>query len=130
MITNMNSLNAYSYSMAGIRTTNKLHVPVQPAMVIYTQFEHVSGYADKTNPSAGVPVNKVHILNSLIDQLIAMKQKPAVIKQMTQTDDAQLDVLIETFETQLHTALSAAQTNPFVLSGAQPQAGAVFNIVA
>ncbi|HIW35393.1 MAG TPA: hypothetical protein IAA30_00240 [Candidatus Treponema faecavium] len=125
----MNSLSAYSYSAAGLSASGKLYVPVQPAMVIYTQFEHVAGYADSSNPSAGVPINKIHILNSLIDQLVSMKQQPAAVKQITNTDDAQLDALIETYETQLQSALAAAQANPFLLSGARPQTGAVFSIL-
>ena len=39
------SLNAYSYGGILSGSSGKLYVPVNPASVIYSQFDHISGVA-------------------------------------------------------------------------------------
>jgi hypothetical protein len=68
MITNINSLNAYSYRNVFPQGSGKLFVPVQPSMVVYAQFDHISGVPSTSGQ--GVRVSKIQILNTLIDQLV------------------------------------------------------------
>lgn len=132
MLSRITSMNAYSYSNVlnnGI-PGGKLVVPVNPSMVIYTQFEHVAGVAAAKGQS-GVAVDKVVILNRLIEQLSSMKKKPPVsdAEKIISLSDKQVDALIKDYQQQLQNTLSAAKMNPYVTAGAAaPQTGAIFNI--
>ena len=71
------SLNANSYNYSGLVSSGhgKLYVPVAQSNVIYAHFDHVTGVAAKPNQS-GVSISKIQILNSLLNQLISMKNQP------------------------------------------------------
>ncbi len=119
------SAQSMSFSSGG-----KLYVPVSPAMVGYTQFEHVRGVASDS-PSGGVNISKIKILNTLIDRLIDMKQTPTVTKNNTEISDAQVDALIKDYQNQIKNTVNIAQSNPYALSGATASgAGALFSIAA
>lgn len=121
-------INAYTYNNV-VSGAGKLYVPVKPALVIYSQFDHVSGIAAQPDQQ-GMPVSKVRILNSLIDQLHAMKASPKVDVQQGEFSDKQLDVLIEHFQAKLQTTVQAAQTTGYGLAGAAPQTGTLFSLDA
>lgn len=123
---NSMSVNAYTYANV-VSGTSKLYVPVKPAMVIYSQFDHVSGVAAKPNQQ-GIPVSKVRILNSLIDQLHSMKANPKVDVKQGEFTDKQLDVLIDHFQSKLQTTIQVAQVTGYGLAGVAPQAGALFSL--
>ena len=124
----INSINSYSISgvLAG---SNKLYVPVKPAMVIYSQFDHVAGYAARPN-QAGVSVSKVQILNSLIDQLATMKGTPKLDVKSQQLSEKQIDGLIDTLQTKLQTTMQVAEATGYGLAGVAPEAGMLFSVVA
>lgn len=121
-------INSYTYNNV-VSGTSKLYVPVKPAMVIYSQFDHVSGVAARPNQQ-GLPVSKVRILNSLIDQLHTMKANPKVNVKDGEFTDKQLDVLIEHFQTKLQTTIQTAQATGYGLAGAAPQVGMIFSLDA
>jgi hypothetical protein len=132
MITGFGSLTPDSYTNLVTSGTgrNKIYVPVSPGLVIYSQFEHVSGIATSGNQK-GVTITKVSILNTLIDRLIDMKQKPDIPADSTALTDDQVDALIKNYQTQIKDSLNLAQANPYALGGgAAPQTGALFNIAA
>ena len=120
------AVNSYSYNSV-VSGGSKLYVPVKPAMVIYSQFDHVAGVAAKPNQQ-GIPVSKVQILNSIIDQLSSIKASPKLEVKNGEMTDKQLDVLIEHFQTKLQTTIQTAQATGYGLAGAAPQAGALFSI--
>lgn len=134
MVSGLTSMNAYSYT--GVVTTRsmagKLCVPVQPSMVMYTQFEHISGIAADKGQS-GISIDKIQILNRLIDQLVNMKQKPSISSEenkLTLSED-QVDALIKNYQEKIQTTISTAQGNPYALGGAAiPSAGIAFDIAA
>ena len=78
MTTSISSLNAYRYSNVFAANSSgaggKLFIPMQPAMAIRAQFNHVAGVPSPT--AQGVYVSKVKILDTLIDQLITLKNRP------------------------------------------------------
>jgi hypothetical protein len=124
-------LNAYSYQNvfpAGAGS-GKLFVPVQPSMVIHAQFDHVSG-VPATPGQGGVSVSKIQILNTLIDQLVSLKQEPASTKTLQPTNDSDVGELIRAYQDKLQTTLKASASNRFLLPGATPQAGQLFSIQA
>jgi len=122
------SLNAPSpISFTGV---GKMYVPVNPALVGYAQFEHVAGVAAESG-SSGVNINKIQVLNALIDRLISMQQKPEIAEDSSELTDTQVDALIKDYQTRIQSVVNVAQSNPYALGGAGiPQAGALFSIAA
>lgn len=121
------SLNAYSYNGLISGGTTKLHVPVQPASVLYAQFDHVSGFAARTNQN-GVSISKIHILNSLLNQAISMRTAPKTepLPEVENMDDNQIDALIQNYQQQIQNSVQMAQTTGYGLAGAAPQTGTMF----
>ncbi|MBQ1198404.1 MAG: hypothetical protein IIX47_07395 [Spirochaetaceae bacterium] len=119
MVSGINVLNPTSYSpiVNGGVGSGKVYVQVKPNQVVYSQFEHVSGYASKSNPDSGISVSKINILNTLIDQLVKIQSDTTKPKLPTDLTDSQVDVLIKDYQDKIQTALNVAKTNPFALSG-------------
>lgn len=126
MVSNINNINIFSYSsVAG--ASGKVKVPVQPGLVIYSQLEHISGVAAKPN-QRGININKIQILNTLIDRLSAAKQNPTPSSVDGITDQKQLDALIKNFSDQIQLAVSAAESTIFTVPTVPPQTGAIFSV--
>ncbi len=126
------SLNASSFNYSGVVASSgqgKLYVPVSQQNVIYAHFDHVTGVAAKPNQQ-GVSISKIQILNSLLNQLISMKNQPKVNVSPENMDDSQLDALIQSTQTKIQTQVQVAQATGYGLAGAAPQAGAVFSLDA
>lgn len=119
MVSGINSLNPTPYGsmVSGGVGSGKIYVQVKPNQVVYSQFEHVSGYASKSNPDSGISVSKINILNTLIDQLVKIQSDTTKPKLPTDLTDSQVDVLIKDYQDKIQTALNVAKTNPFALSG-------------
>ncbi len=129
MITNLSLLNAYSYnSFISGGTSGKLYVPVNPAAVIYAQFDHISGVAAQ-GKQTGVSISKIQILNTLIDHLAKIKITPQPDTNSSITPEY-ADALIKNYQAQIQTAVQLAKSEPYALAGIQPQAGALFSIEA
>ena len=128
MISNIRSLNAYSYSGLSRSggTAGKLYVPVNPSSVIYAQFSHISGIAARKGQN-GVSINKIQILNTLIDNLNKIKSGNFPKADSTM-NEAQAEVLIKNYQSQIRSAAETANAAPYALAGVQPQAGALFSI--
>jgi hypothetical protein len=125
MITNIYSMNAYSYN-SFIGKSSKLYVPVKPAAVMYSHFDHVSGFATSKGQE-GVPISKIRILNKLIDQLVEMKGN-RISHPATDIDPSQIDAIIKDYQTQIKTAVQSAAAAQYGLAGIKPQTGIIFNI--
>ena len=124
------SLNANSFNYSGVVSSSghgKLYVPVAQSNVIYAHFDHVTGVAAKPNQQ-GVSISKIQILNSLLNQLISMKNQPKPNIAPENMDDSQLDALIQSTQSKIQTNIQVAQATGYGLAGAAPQAGAVFSL--
>ena len=124
------SLNASNFNYSGVVSTGgqgKLYVPVAQQNVIYAHFDHVTGVAAKPNQQ-GVSISKIQILNSLLNQLISMKNQPKVNVAPENMDDSQLDALIQSTQSKIQTNIQVAQATGYGLAGAAPEAGAVFSL--
>ena len=121
-----NYSNVYSYSGAvgSSGAAGKLYVPVSKSALLYSHFDHVSGVAARSGQE-GVSISKIRILNSLIDRLSAIKNQPK--ESVTDISDDQAQVLIEQYQKQIQQTVAQ---KPYILAGAQPQAGALFSIDA
>lgn len=124
------SISTAPRSPLAFSSVGKLHVPVSPALVIYSQFEHVAGVPARNNESA-VNISKIKILNTLIDRLIDMKQQPTTHENQQDLSDAQIDTLIKDYQTKIKNTIATAQINPYALGGgAPPQVGMFFSITS
>lgn len=124
------SLNASSFNYSGVISNGghgKLYVPVARQNVIYAHFDHVTGVAAKPNQK-GVSISKIQILNSLLNQLISMKNQPKINVAPENMDDSQLDALIQSTQSKIQTNIQVAQATGYGLAGAAPEAGAVFSL--
>ncbi len=123
-------LSAATYKTLFASSSGRLYVPVKPSVTVYTQFDHVRG-TPAANGQKGVPVDRIRILNTLIDQLVSMKKSTVSKNDVVGLSDAQKDALIETYQKQIKTAV-ATSTGPgtYGLAGLMPEPGALFNITA
>lgn len=133
MYSNGISLNAASYRTLFSTSSGSLCVPVKPSAVIYSQFDYVHGTATE-HGQRGVPINRLRILNTLISQLISMKQKPALSEEeATGLSEEQKDELIKSYQQQIKTAIAASSAQgqaTYGLAGLMPEAGAVVSVSA
>ena len=117
-------LASFSYSNSSIvAAAGKMYVPVSKSALLYSHFDHVSGVA-AGNGQNGVSISKLRILNSLIERVSAIKNEPA--KTLKEVSPDMADSLIQNYQKQLQQALQT----PYILNGAQPQAGDLFSLLA
>ena len=121
-----NFSNAYSYSGAigASGAAGKLYVPVSRNALLYSHCDHVSGVAAGSGQQ-GVSISKIRILNSLIDRMAAIKNQPK--ESISDISDDQAQALIEQYQKQIQQTVAQQS---FVLAGAKPMAGELFQIDA
>jgi hypothetical protein len=103
-----------------------MSLPVAPANYIYSHFKHVSG-VPAPEGVRGVAINKLKILDVLIEQLSQIRKRGDSIDGPAAGD--RIDALIEQYETQIRQAKAASVAMPYSPAPQAP-AGAVFNLVA
>jgi len=110
--------NIYAISAAGSRVA----VPVSPSAYIYSHFEHVSGVPAPEGES-GVNINKLKIIDTLIDRLSKMKKEAVYMDDMQgQNEENQINALLE----KIRTVQAANAKNPF--APATPSIGTIFSL--
>lgn len=121
------SINS-AYTNISSSNAAKLYVPVSKSVVLYSHFDHVSGFVAK-NGQNGISISKIQILNTLIDHLSSIKSGkiPAAVKNST---PEQIDSMITNYQTQIRQAVKAANSVPNGVAGARPEPGALFSINA
>ena len=137
MVSTFSNMQGIAYANYGVNasrtfsSSGKLYVPVSPALVGYTQFEHVKGVAAASG-SGGVNISKIKVLNTLIDRLVEMKQQPSVSKDSQELSEPQVDALISDYQNKIQSIVNVAKANPYALGGGSPvaQPGALFSIAA
>lgn len=114
---------AYAYTHT---LSDRIALPVQPAQAIYAQFKHVSGFSADGVTAYGV--DKLSILNTIIEHLQSMKKPVNADIRPETLDDKRINALIEQFSKQLHQAIvQSSATYPQPL-GITP--GTVISIAA
>lgn len=121
------SINS-AYTNISSSNAAKLYVPVSKSVVLYSHFDHVSGFVAK-NGQNGISISKIQILNTLIDHLSSIKSGkiPAAVKNST---PEQIDSMITNYQTQIRQAVKAADSVPNGVAGARPEPGTLFSINA
>jgi hypothetical protein len=104
-----------------------MSLPVAPANYIYSHFKHVSG-VPAAEGVRGVTINKLKILDVLIEQLSQIKKRPETNHELSPSDD-RIDALIEQYRSQIRQAQTASTVMPYKPHAAAPS-GMIFNLVA
>lgn len=136
MISNNSPLQAISYlAMSKVSTGGRAYIPVARNQVLYSHFKYVSGFADSHN-TATVGIDKLRILNSILDQLVSMKtneaQKADFLKTNAErinnaiTEDT-VDSLVKYYDKEIKNII--AQTENIGYGGA-PAISAVLDLTA
>ena len=128
MYSNDINLNASTYKNLFSSTTGRLYVPVKASVAVFTQFDYVRG-TPAGKGEKGVSVDRIRILNALIDQLVSMRKKTASKEDLAELPDSQKDVLINTYQKEVKSSLDVASM-PYGFTGVMPEPGAGFDIVA
>ena len=135
MTTSLYSLNPLSYGSYVTQVTRgsgKLYVPVNRNYVGYAQFDHVSGVSAQSGQQ-GVPVNKLSILNTLIDRFLSVQSSPTgkiTEKEAVNLSDEQIDTMIMQAQNQMKDVMQNVAIVPYAQAGAtMPVTGAVFSLV-
>ena len=83
------SISSTYSNVASANASHKLYVPVSKSAVLYSHFDHVSGFVAK-NGQGGVSISKIQILNTLIDHLSSIKsgKVPEILKEYFTTGKA------------------------------------------
>jgi len=103
---------------------NRVAVPVSPSAYIYSHFKHVSG-VPATDGETGVNINKLKIIDTLIEQLSKMKKETNPLVDMSgQDEEKRMNSLLE----KVRTVQAANAKNPF--APAVPHIGTIFNLSA
>ncbi|HOT62517.1 MAG TPA: hypothetical protein PLU93_06605 [Treponemataceae bacterium] len=130
MLSNVGPLRTLSYSMLStVSAGGRTSVPVKPSQYVYSQFQYVSGVPAQTGQS-GISIDKLKILNTLIDHLVTMKGKNAQpqFPDSSSLSTEQIDALIKQYQTEIKTTTAAAEN--LLYKPQMPQTGAVFSLVA
>ncbi len=130
MYSNVDPLRTMSVSMMPVASAGgRMYVPVNPSQFGYAQFQYVAGYPAPSGQS-GISIDKVKILDTLINQLVSMKQKnvDTNVTKRGIMSDSQIDGLIKQYQQQIQTVTATAQNMPYIPN--LPQTGAIFNLVA
>ena len=110
--------------------SGRMSVPVSPSSYIYSHFKHVSG-VPATDGENGVSINRLKIIDTLIEQISRMKKEPEPelalsLDMQEQENDIRINELIDQYHSQVRNLQAASAQNPYFL--AAPQTGALFNI--
>ena len=85
MVSNTSPLQALSQiAMPKISAGGRAFVPVKASQVLYAHFAQAQG-------QSGMSIDKLRILNSIIDQLVSMKTNEAQKAKLTESAAAQLE---------------------------------------
>jgi len=111
------------YAITAAGRGGRASLPVAPGLVIYSHFKHVSG-TPAPEGTQGVNITKLRILDTMIEQLSKMKNKPSTdFGNLDGNDEQRINALIEQYQKQIKAAQAVSVYTP-----AAPAAGALFSI--
>jgi hypothetical protein len=96
-----------SYVYAARYGEGRAAVPVLKSQALYANFSHVAGVAAQDG-SAAYSIDKLHILDVLIGQLVSIKSQPlAAAAAPAELSGGRVDALIQQYGAELHAAATA-----------------------
>ena len=108
-------------------SSSRVALPVDRSLVLYSRYKHVHGIPT-AGDGKGMPLDRLRILDTLIDRLISLKSGGLLVKDVTGATSEEIDGLIKEYQAELHKSL-VRQTE--LLGGsASSDLGLVVNMVA
>jgi hypothetical protein len=108
----------------------RMSLPVSPSAYIYSHFKHVSG-VPAPEGIRGVAISRLKTLDTLIEQLARMKQKPEpYFGSDGESAEGRINALIEQYENQIKTARAAQAVSVTAPYSASPATGVILNFTA
>lgn len=113
--------------MSARSSSGRISIPVSRAQTPYAQFKYVQGIPT-SNQGRAVPMNRLRVLNNLIDSLVTKKETAATRPNLSHLSNKAIDAMIDQFAGELHNAVSAPAV-PYAGSLAY-SSGSLFNMTA
>ena len=120
-----------SYVYAARYGEGRATVPVLRSQALYANFSHVAGVAAQDG-TAAYSIDKLHILDVLIGQLVSIKSEPlAASEAPSSLSPNRVDALIQQYGAELHAAATAPAL-PYApaASSAVAAPGSLFSMAA
>lgn len=135
MVSNLGALRSMSFSMlSSVSSGGRAYLPVSPSQYVYSQFQYVAG-VPAPEGSSGVPLTKLKILNTILDQLVTMQSTKADGERLRGSvslpegmSDEQISALIEQYRNELQTAAEASGNALY--KPPLPETGLIFRVNA
>jgi hypothetical protein len=109
-----------------VSQSGRTSLPVSPSAYIYSQFKHVSG-TPAPEGTPGVNINKLRIIDTLIEQLTKMKKMPEIMDELyMQNGDNRINAMIDQYQNQIRSIQTANANNPY--APLAPLTGSVFSL--
>lgn len=111
---------------------SSLYVPVKPSELIYAQFDHVKGTAAGPNQQ-GVSLNRLRLMDRLIDKLVTMKGPEADLpqEQYITADEDTMNNIIDDYASRIRDAIAQTQqSNSYGYAGLLPSPEPFFELQA
>jgi hypothetical protein len=124
MVGGISSLNIPSLSYTGAQY-GKMSLPVDSSLLIYSNFEHVSGMAAPEG-TRGVSISKLNLLDVLIGMVSRINKTPVTQAPANADPTRGVDKLIENIENQIRQAQTASEKIPYYPSP-NAESGILFN---
>ncbi len=121
---NISSLQIARYS----RTGHRMSVPVKPSQTVFAQYRNISGVPASSGQGT-VPLTRVQLLNSLINNLQKIKHNPDYNIESANTSPERADALIKQYASELHQAMTSTPA-AFGTSVGSSGSGMVFTLSA
>ena len=129
----LGALRSASFGMLDSASSGgRTYFPVNPNVYLYSQFKYVGG---TPSDDGGIPITKLKILDTIIDQLITMRRITGVDADSDELQllgggatDAEIEKKIALYQQEVQ-ALAENMQNPFY-GFLVPEAGLLFNIQA
>ena len=109
-------------------SSGRINIPVSRAQSLYAQFKYVQGVPANSQRNA-VPVNRLRVLNSLIDSLVSLKDGSAPRPNLAHMSDKAIDAMISQYADKLHSAVSS-QSLPYSSAPGGYTTGSLVNLTA
>jgi hypothetical protein len=121
-------------SISGISALNmaaggKIALPVDPASLLYSHFKNVSG-VPAPEGSNGITINKLNILDVLIEQMNQIRQKPPAVPVIDSESRmaAMVDAKIDSIRNQILEAKEARNNMPYI-EAPLAESGSLFSLI-
>jgi hypothetical protein len=108
-------------------SSGRISIPVSRAQSPYAQFKYVQGIPANSQGNA-VPVNRLRVLNSLIDSLVSLKDSNTARPNPSYMSDKAIDAMISQYADKLHSAITS-RSIPYPLAGGY-STGSLVNLTA